>query len=98
MLLCWPNLLKILTLCNSFNNSLDYLPNTITNLTIGNGCLKYFGRSCKFNQPLDNLPNSLKKITLSGYYVGSIDDLSDNIETIILGPTWFKYNNKTYYH
>lgn len=111
--------MEILTLGNNFNNTLDYLPHSITHLTIGRDCLKYFGASCKFNQPinnlpnslielifsdesifqksLDNLPNSLKKIRLSGYYTGSINNLSDSIETIIFGPMWLKYNEKTYY-
>lgn len=113
-----PNSLEILILGNSFNNSLDNLPNSLKYLTIGNTCSKYFNASCIFNQSLDNLPNSLieltfcnesifqksldnlpntlKKITLSGYYTGSIDNLSDSIETIMIGPTWLKYNDNTY--
>lgn len=112
-------MLETLTLGNNFNNSLDYLPNSLTHLTIGRGCLKYFGASCKFNHQIDNLPNSLielifsdecifqksitnlpnslKKIRLSGYYNSSINNMTDSIETIVLGPTWLKYNEKTYH-
>jgi hypothetical protein len=71
-----------------FNQSINNLPNSLIELTFSNECI--------FQKSLNNLPNSLKKITLSGYYTGSIDNLSDSIETIILGPTWLKYNEMTF--
>ena len=42
-----------------------------------------FGNESNFQKSLNDLPISLKKITLSVYYTGSIDNLPNNIETLI---------------
>lgn len=72
-----------------FNQPINNLPTSLIELI--------FSDESIFQKSLDNLPNSLKKIRISGYYTGSINNLTDSIETIILGPTWLKYNDKTYY-
>ncbi len=71
-----------------FNQELNNLPNSLIELE--------FSYESIFQKSLNNLPNSLKKITLSGYYLGSIDDLPDNIETIIFGPTWYNFYENTF--
>lgn len=81
--------LKYFNASCKFNQPINDLPNSLIELT--------FSDESIFQKKLDNLPNSLKKIRLSGYYTGTIENLPDGIETIILGPTWLKYNEKTYY-
>ncbi len=71
-----------------FNQELNNLPSSLIELS--------FSYECIFQKPLNDLLTSLKKITLSGYYNGSIDNLPDNIEIIIFGPIWYKFNEKTF--
>lgn len=65
-----PNLTK-LTLGRFFDQSIDQLPKTLTNLR--------FYSTSEFSQPIHNLPDSLTKVTFGAYFNQPLKSLPNNL-------------------
>lgn len=72
-----PNTLKILSLPNYFNGSIDdlELPNSIVSLSLG----KFY------NIKINKFPNELKWLDLGNWYNHPIDNLPETLEQLIIG-------------
>ena len=91
----YPDGLKKIIFGKKFNQIVDNLPNSLTEIEFVSNSdfdqlvdnlpssIQNLTVGYYFSQPLDNLPNSLKIITLTGPYIFSLDNLPNSIETII---------------
>jgi hypothetical protein len=80
---------------SKFNKSLDFLPNSVTHLTLGaefNQSVDLLPNSIthlifkrKFNQLVDCLPNSLKHLSLGNYFNQLVDCLPNSLTHLTLG-------------
>ncbi len=76
--------LKRLCLGRTFNQPINYLPNSLEILE--------FPFQSNFNYPLDNLPSSIKKLTLPYDYSGLLDNLPESIEELVILSSKNKIN------
>jgi hypothetical protein len=68
-----------------FNQSLDNLPSSIINLTLGNN----------FNQEINNLPSGIINLTLGGEFNQPLNNLPNNISKITFdSPDNIKFNQE----
>jgi hypothetical protein len=92
--------LRILTFGNPFDQSVNNLPNFITNLTFGTNfnqsvdnlpnSITHLTFGWNFNQSVNNLPNSITNLTLGYYFNQSVNNLSSNLKIIKIS----RYNPK----
>ncbi len=94
----YPKKLQYLRYSNIFNQPVDNLSNSITELIFGNSFNQHvdnlpnsithltFGNS--FNQPVDNLPNSITHLTFGNSFNQPVDNLPNSITHLTFGNSF----------
>ncbi len=102
----YPKKLQYLRYSNIFNQPVDNLSNSITELIFGNSFNQHvdnlpnsithltFGNS--FNQPVDNLPNSITHLIFGDYFNQSVNNLPNSLINLEFGLEFNQPIDKIY--